>query len=311
MTKIVYICSAARSGSTLLDLLIGSHSKVESLGEITQLPKNISLNTICTCGLHVRSCPVWWKVLKIMSNNLAVDLFKNPYALNLGYINPRIVIDKNHQTKIYNFRRKIVHGLWYLELRFRTRFLRTFLYSVNNTIENNFLLYDTVREVLNSDMIVDSSKNGLKCIELYNKKPHEVKIILLTRDGRGVFCSQLKMNFTKRNSLNAWKNYYARIIPLLEHYVDPSHLLWLKYEELATAPRMHLERICEFLGLEYEENMLYYANQTHHSIGGNDMRLQKSSQIKLDISWHEKLSDEDIRYFEARAGYLNRKLGYE
>ena len=45
MVDWIYICSAAHLGSTLLDLLLGSHSRVASLGEISKLLKNIALNT--------------------------------------------------------------------------------------------------------------------------------------------------------------------------------------------------------------------------------------------------------------------------
>ena len=37
-TKYVFICSAGHSGSTLLDMLIGSHPECESLGEVVLLP---------------------------------------------------------------------------------------------------------------------------------------------------------------------------------------------------------------------------------------------------------------------------------
>lgn len=52
--KVLYICSAGRSGSTLINLVLGSHSQCMSLGEIEHLPKNIALNTPCSCGAAAR-----------------------------------------------------------------------------------------------------------------------------------------------------------------------------------------------------------------------------------------------------------------
>src|SRR5690606_236057 len=39
----VFICSAGHSGSTLLDMLLGTHSRAESLGELVNLPLDIEL----------------------------------------------------------------------------------------------------------------------------------------------------------------------------------------------------------------------------------------------------------------------------
>ena len=55
MAKYVYISSAAYSGSTLLDLLLGSHSRIESLGEISFLAQDLAVNNRCTCGTPVRA----------------------------------------------------------------------------------------------------------------------------------------------------------------------------------------------------------------------------------------------------------------
>ena len=57
-----YICSAARSGSTLLDVLLGNHSRVASLGEFSFLSKAIALNQTCSCGESIHKCPAWSKI---------------------------------------------------------------------------------------------------------------------------------------------------------------------------------------------------------------------------------------------------------
>ena len=310
MVKYVYICSAAHSGSTLLDLMIGSHSKAESLGEVSHLPKNISLNSLCGCGKPVQSCSMWQDVLTMVSNNLGTDILKNPYALNLGYINPKVVVDKIHKTKIYQLRRKIFHGLWYIEFKYGIKCFRPFLQPINQAIENNFLLYDAVRTVCSSNIIVDSSKTYLKAIGLYRRRPEEVRVILLVRDGRGVFYSYLRRNVPKRESLDAWKNFHERALPLFDECnID---ILTVKYEELVKETRRELGRICDFLNIGFEEEMLNYAAKPNHTTNGNEeVRFRKLSEIKLDTSWCEHLSDEDQRYFESRAGQLNRKLGYK
>ena len=45
--RVLYICSAARCGSTLTDMFIGGHSQATSLGEINFLGRAIGLNEEC------------------------------------------------------------------------------------------------------------------------------------------------------------------------------------------------------------------------------------------------------------------------
>src|SRR5690606_6059257 len=91
------ILSAGHSGSTLLNLMLGGHPEAVAVGEITHLPKNLALNTPCQCGVPVGECGFWQAVLR----RLPIDLSKNPYALETGFINAARVIDHSHATRSY------------------------------------------------------------------------------------------------------------------------------------------------------------------------------------------------------------------
>lgn len=59
-SKIIYIASLSHSGSTLLDLLLGSNPRVISLGEIYySLTAFDRPQPACLCGAEVPECPVW------------------------------------------------------------------------------------------------------------------------------------------------------------------------------------------------------------------------------------------------------------
>jgi len=64
MKKIIYILSLSHSGSTLLDILLGSRSDAISLGEIfavLESKKKTYEGTehVCSCGTEMRKCQVW------------------------------------------------------------------------------------------------------------------------------------------------------------------------------------------------------------------------------------------------------------
>lgn len=66
--KVIYIAGHGHSGSTLLDLIVGSHSRVVSVGEITftSLQRLFDLSKRekpCMCGARTSECPLWHEVL--------------------------------------------------------------------------------------------------------------------------------------------------------------------------------------------------------------------------------------------------------
>ncbi len=310
MIKYVYICSAGHSGSTLLDLLLGSHSRSVSLGEIAQLPKNIALNSRCSCGSPLSHCEVWQKIISILNRKLKKNISKNPYALNLGFIYAKVVLDKKHSTPFYQVKKKILAGLDYYRLRYGIFFFKNILFYLDEVNRHSFLLYNVIRETLAKQIIIDSSKTYLRAVNLYMADPASTRLILLTRDGRGVLYSNLKKKFPAVTSVKQWKNYYSRTIRLLNQYVAGKHCIRLRYEDLAGDPEGALKLICDFLNIKYERRMLAFASTHHHILGGNDLRFSKSSEIRPDFKWKVGLSRDDLYRFERIAGKLNNELGY-
>ncbi len=317
MVKYIYICSANFSGSTLLDLLVGSHSRVESLGEISNLPMNIALDTTCLCGHGLRECSLWNKVVSALSMQLGISIWDDPLKLNLGIISGDFIkknssTGKGRSTFLCKLRKKIMSALRYAELRVRTSSKYSLSPGINEGIKNNILLYDTVRSILDVDVIVDSSKNYQKAMGIYKNAPDEVRIIYLIRDGRAVYYSGIKRNYSKSKSLRAWKNHNARALTLLKQHVAPEHVLRVMYEDLVGNTCNELAKICKFAGLEFEEGMLEYTTKSHHNTAGNDMRFSSSSLIKPpDVTWKEKMSKECMLYFNKKADALNQSFGYK
>jgi hypothetical protein len=84
----------------------------------------------------------------------------------------------------------------------------------------------------------------------------------------------------------------------------------VKYERLAEESEEVMRELCQFLDLPYAPEMLRFGDFEQHINDGNDMRFRRSSEIRLDRSWQTCLLTADRDYFEARAGALNRELGY-
>jgi hypothetical protein len=311
MPTTLFVCSAGHSGSTLLDLLLGSHPAALSLGEITHLPKNVALNTECTCGAKVRDCGFWRPLLdRLATEPQFGDWRVDPYKMFLGFIDASNVIDRRHQTPLRRLYRRLVFGSAYASWRWGIAPLDPLTAPVRRAAANKQLFFRIVAESAGKSVLVDSSKHYIEAVSLYRIAPAHTRVLVLIRDGRAVFYSYLKRGWPRRDALNAWKHTYERGLPLIERLIPRSDRLEVRYENLARHPESELRRICAAAGLPFDERMLEFRSGTRHLLNGNNMRFKADKTIRPDEAWRTALSATDLRYFEKHAGELNRRLGY-
>lgn len=309
--NILYVCSAARSGSTLTDMFLGGHSQVASLGELGFLNKDLSVDEFCSCGQKLRECSAWGSVFDRLGKN-APDLRQSPYALRLWDAIAYDKIDHAIQTPMFKIASRL-RNLW-LDLREAVPAALRPLFPIppirQRALQNKIALYNAIAASWNKRLLVDSSKNPHEAMELYRRWPDRVRIVLVVRDGRGVFLSRLTSGFGRNDSLKGWRNYYRRALRILDTGVPASNLLKLRYEDFASKPDDFGRRLCEFCGLDFESQMLDLGAATRHMVNGNDTRFKAGRGIYLDERWRTQLSVGDLEYFLRKGGAMNSRLGY-
>lgn len=310
--RVLYICSAARCGSTLTDMFMGGHSQVASLGEINLLGKAISLNAECSCNEKLKSCTEWSKVFDAVLLSRTINMIENPYAYKLWDAIAYNEVDYRKQTRAYRLAiglRKIwMEGRDKLPHSMRKHF--PIPATLHEALLNKIDLYKEISCCWSKRVIVDSSKNVREAIELHQRWPDIVKIVLLIRDGRGVYLSRRSSGRNQSESVNGWLNYYRRALPLLESYVDPSSLLKIRYEDLASGPEKIGRDLCDFSGISFEPQMLDLSSVTRHLVNGNNTRFSPGKGIRLDERWRTELNGVELDFFERMGGDMNRRLGY-
>ncbi|CAN5526737.1 hypothetical protein BH11ARM1_BH11ARM1_18380 [soil metagenome] len=122
-------------------------------------------------------------------------------------------------------------------------------------------------------------------------------------------------NFGKNpfHAMNAWRN-AADIHFDAVGRIDPKRYTTVRYEDLVSKPKEELERLCGFLEVPFQESMLEYHKRSYsgfleaetHKLG----TLQPVYTGSLD-KWKEQLSPQNIELLEAFAGDRMTKLGYE
>jgi hypothetical protein len=98
-----------------------------------------------------------------------------------------------------------------------------------------------------------------------------------------------------------------------EHVLRPlAKARWIEihYEGLCTNPDATLSRLFTFLGVDPDKRIVDFRSVEQHVVG-NGMRLDTTSEIRLDERWRETLTEQDLRVFNDVAGELNRRYGYK
>lgn len=118
------------------------------------------------------------------------------------------------------------------------------------------------------------------------------KLIFILRDGRA--CVRSKLNRTSKDYTTALSNYRqsVRILEYLRKADVEMHEC--RYESLVAHPRMELEQICHYLGVEFEERMLegsankrmikdYRADKIHRPAGEQNFPAQWTEDMRHEL----------------------------
>jgi len=311
--NLVYIVSNGRSGSTLLDLLLGAHPDAITVGEIHILPWELKLGGVqpCACGLPVPECPFW----KDVTNEVRFNELKG--------------------TPIEFFRQGHERGKV-----LRPKLLRQLLFTPKNndplnqkTLEygyNNYLLFKAVLFVAHnhfdkkSRWLVDSSKDFYRLIWLQRSGYFNIKIIHLVKDPRAFVYSMTKTWLINKSGSTCSPKIIRKTVRMAGRWLvenslinlacrrefNPNQVAKLRYEDLAAHPEESLTSICNFLGWRYTHNMLEdFRTQACHAIAGNIMRYETTG-ISLDEKWRDHLPKVHTVLSRIITYPMQRRLGY-
>jgi len=96
----------------------------------------------------------------------------------------------------------------------------------------------------------------------------------------------------------------------LTNFVSAHHknICLVKYETLVSSPKTEIKRICEYLDIEYIEEIINYKSNTDWFFGDKNFKDMKVPDDKLIDSWKDQLVDKRIVNFNH---YYLRELGEE
>ncbi len=302
-SKVLFVGAMGRSGSTVLELMLGAFDGFTGVGELRYVwQMGLLENRLCECGQPFRLCPFWQRVGEEAFDGWNVDFH-------------RVLTVKNrlerHRALPALWRR--VGGtkpelLWYADILTR--------------------LYNGIQAVTGASVIVDSSKIPPYLFMLRRVSGVDLRLLHLVRDPRGVVYSWKKRvprpdvpdgetympTFSTSKSVGLWIDYN-----LMYHLAGLSGTprMFLRYEDFIAAPRESMTRVLEFVGAEVSEQKLHALGQPRvpvrgsHAIGGNPVRFgAREMVLKLDLDWKTELPPAVRRSVYAATLPLARTYGY-
>ena len=300
----MFVGGYARTGSTLLDRLLGQIEGLESFGEVRHIwDRSFLGNQLCGCGEPFRECPFWQEVV-----GRAFGGFDGIDAAAVSR-------DKRSVDGFWNIPR-IVSGVW-------TPGYRRKMAAYARPLAD---LYTAMHEVSGASYLVDSTKDPQHAYLLRKVAGFDVRFVHLVRDSRSVAYSWRRVRrrpevfweerdmprFSAMRTAMAWDlaNMAARAT---RRFGFPYVLV--RYEDLVRNPRGELERIVNVLELG-EADLSFLRERTArlssaHTVAGNPMRFQEGDiEIQPDEEWSGRMSRLDRAVVTAATWPQLNRYGY-
>jgi hypothetical protein len=275
--QVIYIAGQGRSGSTLIDRILGTLDGVASMAEVYRVLKDgVVAQKCCACGAGIETCPFWSGVMARMdpikvANSLmlqdAIDHSRYVLALLTGQYSP-------------HFRNK---------LEAYKIFLQQF--------------YEAIAQQTGCRILVDSSKVPSRALILSKLPNIDVHLVHLVRDVRGVIYAwqsdkydpasgQSINKFPAHQTFAAWvfRNFMCELIGHQIPYYR------IRYETFVQHPQKVMQNLVGNLAPLAEQTIPFLDERSiklplTHSIGGNPDRFQSGvTRIIPDNRWISELS---------------------
>ena len=305
----MYIQSDNRSGSTLLDQLLGASDKVCSIGEIHHLAAYALQDRrlfdprqalVCSCGKPLPECSFWQSVEQGLGRPL------HTLRLNLRSLGSR-----HKRSGLMSLPRRLTRRYLAQNPRRISGPVTSRLLDATQAAVDSFELFDAIFGATGADYIVDSSKSAYRFRYLYDFAPESVYTILLARDYRATVFSKTRRGRGLESSIRGWAA-RMREMEILTEDVPDNRCIRLRYEDLYADPKDSMQTVCDFLGLQYSPDMLARPTGGVHNIGGSPSKFDpERRQIQLDTRFMNAFTSEELAFMRGIAGDAATRWGYD
>ena len=296
---VIYVAGVGRSGSTIVDRVLGTLDNVSSFNEIYRLfLEGVIENNLCACNAHFNDCDFWKKIMT------------------------EVVDSPEHAKHIMELHESIDHSRHFLRLYFK-RYNREFGKDLEEYREWLRKLYFNLAEQSGNNIIVDSSKVPTRALILNDIPGIEVHVVHLVRDVRAVVNAwqKQKHNPAAGHSLPIYSPYRTIafwctrniLSELLGRRMSYHRVL---YEDFGLKPQQTLQGLVDSIEPLKGQQLNFLPDgsiklHSLHTIGGNPDRFTSgATHLRLDTKWIESLAAKTKRLAAIIASPLLLRYGY-
>ena len=313
LRRVIYLGGLGRSGSTLLERLIGELPGVCSAGEVVHMwQRGIVEGERCGCGQPFGDCEFWCEV--------GQDAFGGWEAVDVNRIAQlRHEVDRTRCIPVVAA--SALHPPRALAIRA----------TIDEYVAHYVRVYSSIARVSGCQTIVDSSKHASLAFCLRRQPGLDLRVIHVVRDSRAVAYSWTRRvsrpdsaaasymtTYSPARAAGHW-NVQNQALQLLARTGTPT--LRVRYEDLVTAPAATLSRIAAFAGLPSSGPALRFLSSDQagpwadlraaHTASGNPMRfLTGRVDIRGDERWRSAMPASQRRTVTALTFPLLAHYGY-
>lgn len=296
-TRLVYgfVAGSGYSGSTLLAIALGSHTRITTIGEMGPATAWAGTGLSCSCGAPIGDCPFLSDVVAATGRPIQVDGGSLRFLRARSSTGQRLLTGHLGHSLLDGARDRIV------PLIRRT--------SIDRTRADTIAFAQSAVALTRAEAFVDATKSRQHLAQLARAEELDLRVLHLVRDPRGFAASARKNAQTGlRRSTRAWVREQESLAHLARRHPElPVHRV--RYEDLCAKPDEVVARAHHFLGLEAEPLPTPLRPSDQHIIG-NRMRLIPEITIRLDEAWRTTLTDAERGEVESIAWPVAAELGY-
>ncbi|MEV5411471.1 sulfotransferase [Thermopolyspora sp. NPDC052614] len=290
--RVIYVGGLGRSGTTLLERLLGELPGVVPLGEVVHLwARGVGRDEPCGCGAPFGRCPFWRMVGELAYGGWSPPLARRVLAL-------RRRVDRTRRIPALACRRPYGAGDFG-----GGDFGDAGGGELGEYVATHRRLYRAAAEITGAEVIVDSSKHASLAFCLRICGPEALSVVHLVRDARAVAHSWRRWVRRPEDGtpMTRWHPAAAAVHWLTQNLAF--HLLArrgvtvvrVRYEDLVSAPHPTLARLTRRLRLPDPDPALLDNGKimltVGHTVSGNPMRFAVGAlPLRLDDSWRTGLA---------------------
>jgi len=283
---VLVIGGAGRSGSTLLDRLLGELPGFAAVGELRYIwSEALTDNRLCGCGARFLACPFW------------LDVGMRAYG---GW-------DRIDSQQAVSLERSIARHRHIPLLAMGGSMPSRYAARIQEYLAMLTPLYQAISDASGASVIVDSTKDAAYAHVLRRMPGVDFRLLHLVRDSRGVAWSWAKV--VKSQEVVGRDHYMRQFAPSvtglrwMAFNLIVESLGWfgvprllLRYETLVADPAAALAAIAAFAGKPVPAAEMVFLDGdgarlgVHHTVAGNPMRLTAGRiDIRMDDEWRTSM----------------------